>query len=197
LKKQKAGGGAKKAGAKKKEDKAESSAAATAEKQEEPDADAKAGEEEKEDTTPAADGASPDAEGKKEDRPPHNRQASLSLQSKMRSEAFRGTGSLASPLSPSDEAQEIYRKQAQRIEELEKANKKLTVDSQDAEARLKKSEDALESLREASGEVAELKSKADQADARGEELDKLVCPNSQLLYISLIDSRTRKQRLRP
>lgn len=70
-----------------------------------------------------------------ESQPTHGRGPSISLQSKMRSESFRKS---SGPLSPSiksptlqsivsdgDSLQEIYRKQAQKLEELEKHNKSL------------------------------------------------------------------------
>lgn len=68
-----------------------------------------------------------------ESQPTHGRGPSISLQSKMRSESFRKSSgplspSIKSPTLPSigsdgDSMQEIYRKQAQRLEELEKHNK--------------------------------------------------------------------------
>lgn len=81
------------------------------------------------------------------------RQASLSTQSKLRSSSFRQGG----PLSPSmgsdaeeaASAPEIYRKQAAKIEELEKENKRLAKEAGDAEKRWKKAENELEDLREA------------------------------------------------
>ena len=79
------------------------------------------------------------------------------------------------PLSPGDDVQDIYRKQVLRIEELEKENKRLQTESQDAETRWKKTEEELEELREANNEVAELKAKADQVEAKSKEVDTLVC----------------------
>jgi len=70
-----------------------------------------------------------------ESRPSHGRGPSVSLQSKMRSESFRKSSgplspSIKSPILPSigsdgDSLQELLRKQAQRLEELEKQNKSL------------------------------------------------------------------------
>ena len=70
-----------------------------------------------------------------ESRPSHGRGPSVSLQSKMRSESFRKSSgplspSVKSPILPSigsdrDSLQELCRKQAQRLEELEKQNKSL------------------------------------------------------------------------
>lgn len=81
---------------------------------------------------------------------------SLAQQSQMRSSSFRaGTAGPASPgpLSPDgDSAPEIYRKQAFRIEELEKDNKKLSRDLLEAEKRWKKAEDELADLREGEGD---------------------------------------------
>lgn len=119
------------------------------------------------------------------------RQPSISVQSKMRSSSFRnssisfGSSSpnpLASikspplpPLTPDgDSVQEVYRKQASRIEELEKENKKLEKDLEEANGRWKKTEEQLEDLREASVDVAELKDKLSKAEERASEVDKLV-----------------------
>ncbi|KAF2838228.1 hypothetical protein M501DRAFT_1017250 [Patellaria atrata CBS 101060] len=112
-------------------------------------------------------------------KPSHDRKVSLSVQSKARSESFRlgsNAQSLSSPIlqgSGGDAVQDVYRKQAQRIEELEKENKRLQTESNDVQLRWRKTEEQLEELMEANGEFAELRSKADQADLRGEEIEKL------------------------
>lgn len=123
--------------------------------------------------------------------PAHHRQPSLSLQSKMRSSSFRRTSISQSPLSPSligaksptlpalspdgDSVTEIYRKQAARLDELERENKRLAKEARESEGRWKRTEEELEELREASGEVAELKARAEKADAKSDEIEKLVC----------------------
>lgn len=89
-------------------------------------------------------------------------------QSKQRSESFRQGNS--GPLSPGLEVQELYKKQASRIEELELENKILKEQRQDGDARLAKAEDELESLRERSSDMAELRSKAKEADRLTSEL---------------------------
>jgi len=81
-----------------------------------------------------------------ESRPSHGRGPSVSLQSKMRSESFRKSSgplspSVKSPTLPSigsegDSLQEIYRKPAQRLEELEKQNKSLVEHINQLEAEL-------------------------------------------------------------
>ncbi|KAJ9269197.1 hypothetical protein DTO212C5_4692 [Paecilomyces variotii] len=125
------------------------------------------------------------------------RQPSISVQSKMRSSSFRnssvsfGSSSpnpLASikspplpPLTPDgDSVQEVYRKQASRIEELEKENKKLEKDLEEANGRWKKTEEQLEDLREASVDVAELKDKLSKAEERASEVEKLKVEISSL-----------------
>ena len=75
---------------------------------------------------------------------------------------------------------EIYRKQAARLEELEKENKRLAKEARDSEGRWRKTEEELEELREASGQVAELKSRAATADAKAEEVNKLVMNLSKI-----------------
>ena len=84
------------------------------------------------------------------------RQPSISVQSKMRSSSFRQTSAAGGPLSPDygfspegSTAPDIYRKQASRIEELEKENKRLAKEATDGEKRWKKAEEELEDLREA------------------------------------------------
>ena len=120
----------------------------------------------------------------------HNRQPSLSIQSKMRSSSFRRQSLSQGPLSPSinggkspdlptltpdgDSVNSIYRKQAARLDELEKENRRLAKEAQEHEKRWRKAEEELEQIREASGEVAQLKVRAERADAQAEEFIKLV-----------------------
>ena len=142
-------------------------------------------------------------------RPPHGRQPSLSLQSRMRSTSFRnaansqappspttnGSNSIPTlpPLSPGGDAVEVYRKQAIRLDELEKDNRRLSKELLGAQARWKESEDHLDELREASSEVAEHKSRAEQAIAQSEEILKLVYePNyNTRCYYALISVRRK------
>ena len=123
----------------------------------------------------------------------HGRQPSLSIQSKMRSDSFRRASGPV-PLSPSpsgakgqnlpalspdgDAVTEIYRKQALRLEELEKENKRLTKEAEASETRWRKSEEELEEIRESNLQVAELKNRVQKADAKVEELNRLVSRQS-------------------
>ncbi|KAI9643891.1 hypothetical protein NHQ30_007242 [Ciborinia camelliae] len=106
----------------------------------------------------------------------HERSPSLSVQSKMRSSSFRQASGPLSPdiaFSPSgDTAPDIYRKQALRIEDLERENKRLSKEVGDGEKRWKKAEEELEDLREADGEST----KGDKSTGTGssEEVEKLV-----------------------
>lgn len=115
----------------------------------------------------------------------HGRHASLSIQSKMRSDSFRKT-STTGPLSPSatsaslppltadgETMSDIYRKQAVRLEELERENKRLEKETRDGEARWRRSEEELEELREASGEASALKIQAKKAEEAQSEITKL------------------------
>ncbi len=96
-----------------------------------------------------------------------SRRMSLSIQSKQRSESFRqGSG----PLSPGLEVQDIYRKQAARIEELEKENKAFKAQQEDGAARLVKAEEELEGYRDGSSDVAELRTQAKEAERLKTEL---------------------------
>lgn len=120
----------------------------------------------------------------------HGRQPSLSLQSKMRSSSFRRTSMSQTPISPGangskspeipllspdgDSVNSIYRKQAARLDDSEKENKRLAKEATDVEKKWRQTEEELEELREASGEVAELKSRLQRAEAQAEELNKVV-----------------------
>ncbi|KAH8687234.1 hypothetical protein BGZ60DRAFT_521896 [Tricladium varicosporioides] len=110
--------------------------------------------------------------------PSHGRQPSLSLQSKMRSSSFR-QGSTGGPLSPGytfspdgETGPDIYRKQAIRIDELEKENKRLVKEASDGEKRWKKAEEELEDLREAEDDSQPKRSPITDAGSSG-ELEKL------------------------
>ena len=94
----------------------------------------------------------------------------------MRSDSFRRT-SAAGPLSPGttsgalpalapdgETMSDIYRKQALRLEELERDNKRLEKEAKDGEARWRRSEEELEELREASGEASALKTQVKKAE---------------------------------
>jgi hypothetical protein len=177
LKKQKG----KKAPAKKKEEKTETEAeASTVIPTEETKDDAPAEAEEEEEAVDDS-ATSPGSV-----RPSHGRQPSVSVQSKLRSESFRKASGNQTPTSPtlksptipplssSEGAQEVFKKQASRIDELEKENKKLQAESNEAQGRWRKLEEELQELREASSDSVELKSKAEQADKTAQELEKLV-----------------------
>ncbi|KAL8757121.1 MAG: hypothetical protein Q9184_004303, partial [Pyrenodesmia sp. 2 TL-2023] len=125
-------------------------------------------------------------------KPLHNRQPSMSLQSRMRSTSFRRTSGVQIPtsptlngnkspiLNPEDDVTEIYRKQAARLDELERENKRLTKAHLDAETRYKRAEEELEDLRETSSEIASLKSKASQSASLTDEVAKLKSENASL-----------------
>lgn len=122
-------------------------------------------------------------EKKDEDKQGIIRQPSLSAQSRQRSESFRKQGTVVSPglkspgSSPLDselEVKEVYRKQAARIEELEKENKALKDTQDESASKLSQREEELERLREDSGQMAELKSKASSVDEKTKEIDDLV-----------------------
>ncbi|GAB7352314.1 hypothetical protein MBLNU459_g2764t1 [Dothideomycetes sp. NU459] len=117
--------------------------------------------------------------------PSHARRPSVALQSRQRSESFR-QGSSSHPISPGlskspglpsisaeGEVQDVYRKQTARIEELERENKTLRETQGEDSARLQRTEEALERLREGSADVAELKARAALADEREKETDRL------------------------
>lgn len=121
----------------------------------------------------------------------HGRQPSLSIQSKMRSSSFRNSsvsqpgltptsaGIKSPPLPPlspdGSTAPELFKKQAMKLEELEKENKRLEQELGTVESRWKKTEEQLEDLREASSDTIELKEKLVAAEKKAEEIDSLVC----------------------
>lgn len=70
---------------------------------------------------------------------------------------------------------EVYRKQSTRIEDLEKDNKRLEKELDEASGRWRKTEEQLEDLRESSVDAAELKDKLDKAEQEAAEVDALVC----------------------
>lgn len=123
-------------------------------------------------------------------RAAHGRQPSLSIQSKMRSSSFRKSSVSQGSVSPSpstmkspslpplsadgDSVQEVYRKQSTRIEELEKDNKRLEKELDEATGRWRKTEEQLEDLRETTADVAELKDKLEKAEQKAAEIDALV-----------------------
>jgi hypothetical protein len=117
----------------------------------------------------------------------HGRQPSLSLQSRMRSTSFRKGSVSGAPTSPSQEtlsalspdvgagsAHEIFSKQAARLDELEKENKRLKKELETATTRQRKTEEELEELREDSSQLAELKSRSEKVTAKDEEINNLV-----------------------
>ncbi|KKK17118.1 hypothetical protein ARAM_006193 [Aspergillus rambellii] len=140
----------------------------------------------------------------------HTRQASLSIQSKMRSSSFRKSsvsqGSMSTspsatlkspslpPLSADGESvHEVYRKQSTRIEELEKDNKRLEKELEDATTRWKKTEDQLEDLREAGVDVAELQEKLQRAEKKAEGIDELKAEIASLQrHNSHLQTRTHR-----
>lgn len=156
----------KKGGSKKKADKAADDAAAA-----EPSTEEAAP---TDDTTPAA---AEDAEQQGEDKDKDtadpaeaSQEPSESQQSRQRSKSFKTGDAGTSSTSPSAEVQELYRKQAARIEELEKENKEFKGSQDDGAARLAKAEEELESLRESTSDVAELRSKAKDSEKTSTEL---------------------------
>ena len=123
-------------------------------------------------TLPEADTEDP-AELTKFDASLHGRKASMAAESRLRSASFyRGDAStgLTSPSATSvgeSIGGDIYRKQSQRIEDLERENKALAGQVDEAEKRWKHGEEELQELREGQGDVA-------LAAQRGEEITALV-----------------------
>jgi hypothetical protein len=176
LKKQKA---KKAGGTKKKEEKTEAPAEAEASTTNE------TVEEKAEDTAPEpieATSVSPPPVEEDDDEPAelvapkaaHGRKPSVAIESRQRSESFYRSGAANMPTSPGAVTpgggitSEVYREQAQKIEELEKENKRLAGEVEENQQRWKKGEEELEELREGRGDVA-------LAVEKGKEADKLAC----------------------
>jgi hypothetical protein len=100
----------------------------------------------------------------------HGRKPSVAVESRQRSASFyRASGMPTSPTGATPGvgvSGDIYREQAQRIEELEKENKRLVGEVEDGEKRWKSNEEELEELREGRGDVA-------LAAEKGKEAEKL------------------------
>ena len=129
----------------------------------------------------------PDDDEPRGETPPggHDREPSLSIQSKLRSSSFRQgplSPSLGNvkppnlpPLSPEgDTMTEIYRKQASRLEQLEKDNRRLQTELGEEETRRRKTEDEVEELREFKSELAMLREQAQRAGGLEGTLEKMV-----------------------
>ncbi|WPH02552.1 Hypothetical protein R9X50_00541700 [Acrodontium crateriforme] len=123
---------------------------------------------------------------------------SESMRSKERSESFKkGSPTIATdlksqtnPLSPSLEVQELYKKQAARIEELEKESRGLKEQKEEGASRLAKAEEELETLRESSSDIDGLKAKAKEADRLSTELESVQRQLSQAQHADK-DSKRR------
>lgn len=138
---------------------------------------------------------------------PHGRQPSLSIQSKMRSSSFRKISVSQGSVSPSpstmrspslpplnadgDSVQEVYRKQSTQIGELEKDNKRLEKELEEATGRWRKTEEQLEDLQETTADMAELKDKLEKAEQKVAEIDALVS-SSRFPKCWYIDVRTER-----
>jgi hypothetical protein len=167
LKKKKAGGAKKK-----KEDKSEAPAEAEA------STEATTTEDKPEEAAPEPDEATSASPAPAEDddepselavsKPSHGHKPSVAIESRQRSESFFRSGAAGGPLSPGGGVTgEVYREQHQKIEELEKDNKRLASEIEENQTRWKKGEEELEELREGRGDVA-------LAVEKGKEADKLV-----------------------
>lgn len=103
-------------------------------------------------------------------RPAHGRKPSIAVESRQRSESFYRSGNSGIPKSPGPLSpgggvtSEVYREQAQRIEELEKENKRLASEVEENQERWRKGEEELEELRESRGDVAVAVEKGKEAD---------------------------------
>ncbi|KAF2864609.1 hypothetical protein BDV95DRAFT_613420 [Massariosphaeria phaeospora] len=106
----------------------------------------------------------------------HGRKPSVAIESRQRSASFfRGGGPTSpSPITPGGGVSgELYREQAQRIEELERENKRLAGEVEGGERRWKKSEEELEELREGQGDVALAVERSREADKLKSEVESL------------------------
>lgn len=156
------------------------------EKEEKEDKEDKADADEEKDKAEAKDEANKDEKDDEKDEEddvvgepasPKTAAPSLSEQSRLRSASFRQGGPL-SPSADGETAADIYRKQASRIDELERQNKRLTKENADAEKRWQKAEDALADTR-------------DGSNGDSSEVSKLVC-SSPMLILNAVDAFTNR-----
>ncbi|KAI9826432.1 MAG: hypothetical protein M1826_006641 [Phylliscum demangeonii] len=126
---------------------------------------------------------------------PHGRQPSLSMQSQRRSSSFRhaslpqgplsptapstnhGNGKIAHlpPLKPQGETMtDIYRKQAARLELVERDHRRLERELAEKEASQLRTEEELEELRAAKGELTVLRERLQKMKMGEDEVEKLV-----------------------
>ncbi|KAH3951656.1 hypothetical protein HBH70_093210 [Parastagonospora nodorum] len=109
----------------------------------------------------------------------HGRKPSIAVESRQRSESFYRAGAVGTPTSPGAGTpgggitSEVYREQAQRIEELERENKRLASEVEENQTRWKKGEEELEELREGRGDVALAVEKGKEADKLKAEVESL------------------------
>ena len=120
----------------------------------------------------------------------HANQPSLSVQSKLRSSSFRRSSTSQNATSPpsaigkvsslppltadGESAHEVFRKHTTRIEELEKDNKRLEREVEEANALCRRTEDQLQELREANVDTTEVKEKLEKAEAKVADIEALV-----------------------
>ncbi|KAL9096052.1 MAG: hypothetical protein Q9165_001574 [Trypethelium subeluteriae] len=119
--------------------------------------------------------------------PTVDRQHSETAKSRLRSASFRhGSSSGAvtaagnGSVDAESEVQDIYRKQAQRIEELEKENIRLQDEAKNAAKKISERQEELEELREGSGEARMLKDRAEELGKLKAEVTSLQRQNTQL-----------------
>jgi hypothetical protein len=164
--------------------------APTIKKKTESSADAK---DENEDAADQVEETEPAASSKlASSKPEHSRKPSASQQSRQRSTSFRASGPLTTspplksptaagaPLSPNEEAADIYRKQASRIEELETQVKQLESQAAKLPILEEKVEELRESTSDANANLASLQEKARDADMLRGEVASLKRQNVQL-----------------
>jgi len=96
------------------------------------------------------------------ERPTLARELTESQQSRLRSESFKSGGETE------------YKKQAARIEQLEKDNERLEKELEERQQRLQSAEAQVEELREGQSEVAELRTKVSKSEEGSKEADQLV-----------------------
>ncbi|KAI9802645.1 MAG: hypothetical protein M1825_002667 [Sarcosagium campestre] len=138
-----------------------------------------------------------------------SRQPSISVQSRLRSSSFRKSISqpptspsnvLKSPTLPpltpeGDTVSDIYRKQALRLDELEKENRRLKDQLNDNEELRRKAEHETEELREAQGDILSSKGLSDKFQGREVDVEKLKSEIASLQrQIAHLQSQSSKSR---
>ncbi|KAF2122609.1 hypothetical protein BDV96DRAFT_481138 [Lophiotrema nucula] len=142
---------------------------------------------------PIDDGDEEPAELPKAPTQSHGRKPSVAVESRMRSASFYRGDTPTSPTASTpvgEVSKDIYRQQAQRIEELERENKKASGEAKEAEERWKKLEEELEELREEKGDAVLAAEKGKETNKLKAEVESL---KRQISHLQTQSTKTNRR----